>query len=222
MFDGGEKAFLISTKNDNHPERRPTGVYEKLLCRCCEQLLGGWESYARGVLYGGVTINRPRFTSEGLFVTGLNYNRFKLFQLSLLWRAAVSKRREFHRCQLSKGRREEIRRMLLEGDAGEPRRYGCIIIAVPSLLKNLDDMVLFPELVRTKSVAYCRFLIGGLFWFFAVPTAPPWVMKNRLLINRRGELRIILDEEKGSEFVSKLAEHLSRQGNFQRTIARIS
>jgi len=59
---------------------------------------------------------------------GIDYKLFKLFQLSLLWRAGVSDRPIFKEVAL--GRHQEIlRRMLLDDDPGESHKYGCIMLA---------------------------------------------------------------------------------------------
>jgi len=110
MFEGGQKAHVLSTDGNVRPKKVPTGTYEKLLCQECENRLSVWENYAKRVIFGGEPIYGSEPTPFGLYFQGLDYRQFKLFQLSMLWRANVSKRPEFRHCNMSRGRR---------GQAGE-------------------------------------------------------------------------------------------------------
>src|SRR3546814_6453061 len=59
-------------------------------------------------------------------VTGIDYAQFKLFLLSLLWRAGVAKGRYFERVTLGP-HEERLRAMLHDGDPGPFDLYPCIL-----------------------------------------------------------------------------------------------
>ena len=131
IFD--DKHRLVRFSKDNFPRHStpPTGEYESdLLCADCDnRLLGGFESYGRQVLYGGnIPVQMQNFRqSDGLTftqVTGINYLKFKLFLLSLLWKASISKRDFFKNVQLGPYQ-EILRKMLLEKNPESHNAFPC-------------------------------------------------------------------------------------------------
>jgi len=101
-----------------------TGYFERLLCQRCEQLFSGWESQFKKVWMDtippsfGHLNTRPH--KDMLEVAIDNYTLFKLFHLSILWRAALSSNFKLDR-NISLGRYDrQIARMLLAGDPGQP------------------------------------------------------------------------------------------------------
>src|SRR5262245_27899960 len=69
------------------------GIRERLFCKRCETRLSRYEKYARDLLIGRKGLVLP--PSRGQVVNRADYKPFKLFQLSLLWRAHVSKHQLF-------------------------------------------------------------------------------------------------------------------------------
>jgi hypothetical protein len=114
-----EDGTVISLSS--HPQRRPrpvqVGAREHLLCSDCEALLNVHETYAAKLLRSIDSI--PYDGQKGVEVE-YDYHHFKLFGLSLLWRAHVSTLHEYQ--QFSVGPlAEDIRQMLLRSDPGRPR-----------------------------------------------------------------------------------------------------
>ena len=90
----------------------PTGDYEgQILCKECDNvLLGRLETYGSKVLYGGLSRNEyiECKNYKNLFdgcefsvCENVDYKRFKLFLLSILWRASVTKRDLFNEAKMS-------------------------------------------------------------------------------------------------------------------------
>jgi hypothetical protein len=109
--------FHVLEAGEKYTDFKQRGYYEPLLCQSCETKLSVWESYARGALTGGRLFQYRR---EGniTWVEGIDYTRFKLFQLSILWRAGVAKDEFFRKVSLGP-HAETLRGMLL---AEDPRR----------------------------------------------------------------------------------------------------
>jgi hypothetical protein len=118
--------------------RARKGLREPLLCDMCEQVFNRsfeqpvvevWRALAEDaaapkglqITPFGIATGDP-----GKFVTGLPYREFKLFLLSLLWRAHVSSRLEYADVELGP-HAERIKRMLREGDAGSQAQYPCFV-----------------------------------------------------------------------------------------------
>src|ERR1043165_2978464 len=97
------------------------GYREAMLCGKCEGFLSKFENYFadQWVKQGKL----PATLSDPVIeIKGLDYAPFKLFHLSVIWRASVSQRDEFRNVKL--GPHEEvIRTLLLNEDPGDPTLY---------------------------------------------------------------------------------------------------
>src|SRR6185295_6749969 len=134
------------------------GIREYLLCGDCEQRLAKYERYAAEVLRKlPGTSRKPPGTV--VHVTGLNYTKFKLFQLSLLWRAGVSRQASFQEVNLGP-HEERLRGMVLEGDPGKPTDYGCILMRTQGP-ETLNHILQLPGHLRfSEHHAYDMILFG--------------------------------------------------------------
>ena len=111
LYDNLHKFNVITTssKEKNKPEQK--GIRERLLCYDCEQLLSPNEDYVRRVIYGGTEIKISR-DGNNVIIWNTDYIKFKLSQLSLLWRSSVSKLKYFSNISLGP-HEEKIRQMLI-------------------------------------------------------------------------------------------------------------
>lgn len=97
--------------------------YERLLCDTCEGLLEReYETPFKAFWYESGGCPTPGGDNELKWVEGIDYARFKLFHLSILWRASVSRRPEFNAVRLGP-HEETIRRMVYTADPGPAGRY---------------------------------------------------------------------------------------------------
>jgi hypothetical protein len=124
---------------------RRRGFWEELLCRECEERIGKLESYFADLWFKqGV---RPELVIRGnrpLRVAGLDYTRFKLFHLSILWRASIATLRPFQEIRLGI-HEERLRSMLLTGVAGPAELYPLWGVAVRDEDGSYkDDMLQLP------------------------------------------------------------------------------
>jgi len=150
---------------------------------------------------------------NGQFITleGINYSSFKLFQLSILWRAGVSKDGLFSNVSLGR-HSESIRLMLLNEDPGEPQDYPALLFPIIHEDKPLTDLIVQPSAIRLKSGhnGY-RFTFGGIIWAFIISKHK---MPSELLecsLNKSG--RMILREKPIAEidFITEFSKKLGAQ-----------
>jgi hypothetical protein len=113
LYDDKHKFQVLSIIPEKPSWHEQKGLRERLLCSACEQRFSVWERYASLVLKGGVPLS---YRTEGsiVHIAGLNYTQFKLFQLSILWRAGVSSLPFYEKVQLGK-HAETLRLHLLAG-----------------------------------------------------------------------------------------------------------
>jgi len=98
------------------------GYREALLCKPYEDKIGKHEAYVAQMWYQQGVLP-DEMLADSLVICGLDYARFKLFHLSVLWRASISTGRMFERIALDADA-ERIRQMLLSEDPGDEDQYG--------------------------------------------------------------------------------------------------
>jgi hypothetical protein len=161
---------LLVVKGDaKKPKLEQKGWREHLLCWNCEQLFNDRFEKPMKRMWLDSSALPERLTSDRVEVSWLEYSAFKLFHLSVLWRAAKAKGPMFRSVSLGTHERE-VKRMLQEGDAGTPRRFQVIAAAIrlPSDNTVAHGIVMAPFRCRVGGhTVYCTFF-GGCAWYYVV------------------------------------------------------
>ncbi len=142
------------------------GYREYLLCAECEQRIGRYETYFANTWYGSP--GRPKAAKRDVVtVSGLDYARFKLFHLSILWRAGITSLTEFANIRLGP-HAERMRVMIYNDDAGTPNQYPFwgLVLILPETRSICDDVIIEPEMSRVKGHTVYVFTFGGCSWFY--------------------------------------------------------
>lgn len=190
--------FHVITSRDSRSTMEQKGYREKLLCQDCETKLSRWEGYARSVFAGEAAI-QVRQDGQLIFVSGLDYARFKLFQMSILWRAAVAKGAFFGKVKLGP-HTDRLRAMLRAEDPGEPWRYGCLMVSI-EFAGQAANMIMQPTPARMGDASAVRFTFGGLFLGYRVASHAPLVKGQSLVfLQRDGTVWIKRDKLENAEF----------------------
>ncbi len=187
LYDEKHRLSLLSVATDQENSlREQKGWREQLLCTACEQKLSVWERYACLLLEGGTPVTY-RTEESSVHLSGLDYVPFKLFQLSILWRAGISSLQFFENVRLGI-HAERLRKLLVSGDPGPPNRYGCLMFGLKLEDSTFTQLITQPGRVKVDgSVAY-RFIFGGFLWIFVVTAhqLPPLWTKLFLQPNGNG------------------------------------
>jgi hypothetical protein len=185
LYDNKHKFQVLSIipKQSNWHEQK--GLREQLLCGACEQRFSVWERYASLVLKGGVTIT-CRTEGNIVHIAGLDYVKFKLFQLSVLWRAGVSSLPFYAQVKLGR-HAETLRLLLLAGDPGSSKRYGCVMFGLKHETQALTDIMMQPEKVRLNGHTAYRFVFGGFLWAMLVSSHELGAPLNQCTLSATGE-----------------------------------
>ncbi|MBF0290387.1 MAG: hypothetical protein HQM14_21450 [SAR324 cluster bacterium] len=213
LYDDKNHKFMVVSTDPNEFNRNPSqGVYEKLLCRDCETVLGVYESYAKGVLLQkikeGITSSGKRFV-----VSGLDYAKVKLFLLSILWRAGITTRPEFSIVKLRK-HSEILRQMILDQQPGESYEYGCFLHVPLFKGRVVEDMIFPPTIIRFQNQRGYKFMFGGLFWYFFVSSHTeqlPTELKQKFL-SKDGHLSVYKESKHLEKYLNEYAMDLKQGG----------
>jgi hypothetical protein len=169
---------------------------EYLLCEACERVIQEGEDYAIECLYGSAPIKshtRPaksiRYYTmrRGMVLRGgydnrwVDYPKFKLFQIGLIWRACVSKGKVYAAVDASDHDKERMRQALLNRKFNED-----LSPCVMELLEGTDgpnvDMVAIPVAMDGN----VQFIMGGYKWHFYLDGNAP----TAFILRKSGFLRV--------------------------------
>jgi hypothetical protein len=192
---------------------RQKGHRERLLCGDCETQLSAYERYASLVWHGGADVKFQKHGRQTL-MTSLDYAKFKLFELSVLWRAGVASGDFFQAVQLGDRHASSLRAMIQTENPGKPHEYGCLTCMVISddLEGRLVDMILTPERFRIDGHTAYRLLFGSALWCFIVSNHSTSFARKRLFLQTDGSLLVPVIKAEETELFTRLARVLVQQG----------
>lgn len=185
------------------------GIREYLLCGDCEQHLAKYERYAAEVLRDLPDMTK-RPPGTVVRVTGPDYSRFKLFQLSLLWRAGVSNHASFQGIYLGP-HEPKLRQMIRDGNPGEPLDYGCVLIR-PRGPAVLNHFIKPPTHLRFLGHHGYQMILSGMIWTYVVSGHSDRIHEKDSFLTKSGVLPIHIGIQTGSEFIASLGQTLRSEG----------
>lgn len=153
---------------------------------------------------------------RGMTVVRVDYLRFRLFALSLLWRASVSSLDFFKDVKLNAIDEERLRSMLVRQDPGSPEDYGMFLVVPLSNGKPIFDRMLSPDFTIVEGNFILRFLISGIIWTFCRTRdngrTPEF---GSYFLNEDGNLHIAAMDESNLPMVTDLVERLHTSGKIK-------
>jgi len=159
LWHGKDMPFLLSDNEDIYPKRAPIGVYDReILCEACELLFARWDQYGQEFLERrhAWRLLRDHDNPVGYEVLDYDYANLKLFFVSVLWRASVSRHPFFKNIDL--GSFEDIaKQQIIEMAPGNADDFSVILAAfnAPTVKPSLD-----PALATWTDVRHYQFYLG--------------------------------------------------------------
>ena len=210
LYDEKHRFHKISIDKNQKDTLPQKGIREFLLCSKCEQNLSKYERYASLILNGGIVLT-VRHEGRLIFLEGIEYKNFKIFALSILWRASVSSLDLFG--QVTLGFHEEIlRKMVLNGEPGEAHEYPFILSPILHEGEVLEALIVQPTKARLSDHRVYRFVFGGLAWMFVVSSHRVPSVVTSASISNSGMLTMLPWELADMKFITHIAQELSQQG----------
>lgn len=212
-YDSNHSYMEFNAGEGKYNKRRRKGIYEKLLCVKCEHVIKEYEDYAKGFLYGEVK-RKIRTHKKDYFTEEYDYRLFKLFVLSLLWRASLSSQDNFRQVSLGKYE-EELRIILLQG-LKVPVNEFPIYMFQTHINGEISDGV-FMGAYSSKSKfdgkTIYQFIIDGVFFFVGVGSQSLKTFQHGSWVTPSG-LKIGYDELSKLNTVVELFDKLNNEGKF--------
>lgn len=200
LYDSKHRAFQLSNKLEK-PRLMQKGEREQLLCMECETKLSRWENYAQKLLYDRESLPVVETKhAEYISYSRVEYSEFKLFQLSLLWRASVSTLDFFSSVKLGP-HEERIRLMLMDENPGKDWEYCCSLTAIIHEGELYEGMT-SPMRLRTPDEGHIfyRFLIAGYYWSFIVSSHEKQSRFRKFCLTEQGVVPVFQEQAKDLEF----------------------
>jgi hypothetical protein len=208
LYDEKHRFTVVSKQGDRWSQQ---GLTERLLCRGCEQRFARHEAYASGVITGRLG-HKFRTVGSRVLLNGIAYESFKLFQLSVLWRASISSLEFFHLVSLGP-HEERLRRMLLANDAGAPETFGCAVVFATDRGHTITDTFFNPEPLRWAGRRMIKFFFAGSAWLFYCDSQRPTKYLQGLFLQRDGTLAGVTGDLVDGVLYGRAAASLARHLN---------
>lgn len=190
----------------------PVGIYDKeILCKDCDNYINEqYETYSKELLF---PINITHNTSyeldpsNGVFkFSGIDYKKFRLFLLSIFWRASISNRQEFYHFNFPTTIENRIKTMLKNVDSGCENEFAFTFfyLNVPDLLANILTPI--RTFQNNNGVVYYGFNLGCLFINLNIETSDvlKGLEKYSLLSNGTLNIMFVKDRQNIISYLKKI------------------
>ena len=208
LYDEKHRAHSLTTSVRSSAPFIQKGLREKLLCRECENRLSCYEKYAAEEVFHKGLKEIPSECIDNIWIVkGIDYKLFRLFHLSILWRASVSNADMFS--QVNLGPHEEpFRCILMYETPGKPLAYPFMAIALCSDVHLVRDYIESPDHLRIEGHHLYRFSFGGFCWLYFVSAHElPQFLKASFL-SEEGEMKIYSQQLGGIRYMANFFSEL--------------
>ncbi|MDY0008180.1 MAG: hypothetical protein RBS08_00605 [Bdellovibrionales bacterium] len=180
LGDVVDKAYLEISSEDDRKKRSRIGPYDRgILCADCDRKIGVYDEYAKRFLVNEIDAYRQGINPLYVIPADtLNYEFFKKFFISLLWRASVSSHPIFQHVSL--GAYEAIAIKMIKGELDlDDKKFSVLVFKDAPSLKYAD--VISCVRSRLAKVWAYKFHFAG-YQFSIVPNSVYmcWEIDNNL------------------------------------------
>lgn len=218
MYDEATRSALLLDVQAGKQRVRQRGFTEPLLCDDCEQRMNRWETYFARVWLHPSESRRPvQLPEDVVTIQGLDYESFKLFHLSLVWRAGIAQSRYFSAVRL-RGRAEALRVALLNADPGGANDFPFWGMALrdPKTGGWQDELMKAPEATRRRGQWIYSMIFAGASWHYHT-SAHNEGREVPLMFDTSGILTLGVRNWKDNPFVKDLVSKLPLKQAGRRT-----
>ncbi len=206
MYDEKRRILQIEASEIKRERFRQQGLYEKLLCTDCETIFSTFEKHVDHVFFKEFYHQETNRPGE-IMIVNLDYAKFKLFQLSVIWRASVAKHPFFSNVALGP-HEERIRLMLLAGNPGKFYEYGCMIFGLKADPGQGFDLIISPDHGKIEGHMAYRFIFGGCLWVYIVSSHSLSFSRSNYFLQESGTLMMPFFKAKEVPFIRTLVQQI--------------
>lgn len=166
----GGVSKLITNTVGIHSKRIPMGIYDpKIVCEDCEKLFSPWDDYAKWFFDKNVPKCVSTKDKVVAYDYGLpDYQKLKLFFISLLWRAHASQQPFFRRINLGPHAADVVTK-IKNADPGTPDEYSIVLARFDH---PLSEAIQDPFRSRIFNINCYRFYLPSYFFIIKFDKRP--------------------------------------------------
>lgn len=227
LYDENPKRYYtLKIKEENQSKKiEQKGIREYLFCDSCEGILNEFETYAAETIYAKNYKNEAFIKkaiqnyTQTVFLyefENFDYPKFKLFQMSLLWRLIVSSK--YNTIDIGH-HKEKLRAAILCKNPLEEFQYGCNLQTILYEKGKLaSGFILNPFFSKYKEIDFMHVLIDGFMYIFSITDEqilPADITDNFLKKNGTINIigRLIFDDRQLFEKVYKAYDFYKKERN---------
>lgn len=190
-----KEGFVVMGIDTSNQKKVFDNAYEpNILCNYCDnKILGGYEDYGSKFLFGPLgkkdIISHENFQTY-IDVKNVDYQKLKMFILSILWRSSISK--IFNEVKLSERQEEELRQILLSNQAISQNFYP-VFIWNYAHLKEIPNEIILPPYIGKKKAGEQNFLFigGGMIFQILIEFDKMSEIYKEAILKEAGDIKII-------------------------------
>lgn len=179
LYDEKHRALKLRAGDLDKPPWIQKGIRDRLLCDVCEGRLNRIETSFDKFWYHSPALP-PRVPAQGISIQGFDYVTFKLLHLSVLWRASVSRLKEFGAVSLGPYE-EKLRRMILDLDPGPPTHFpivGQVLVDPEDNYRVVHSLVAMPHRSRLDDAHAYLTCYAGVEWVCFMTDHPTRMLRD--------------------------------------------
>jgi len=215
IYDTLHRFHLIPSDSSKPEKFAQKGMRGRLLCGECELKFSRWENYANQAFVETHGVHVVCVKNR-IVLQGIEYKTFKLFLLSLLWRMSVCTLPFFDKVELGP-HEEKIRLALFNDDPLQPGNYPCALTAVKIDGVFYPDWHLSPTLIKHDGHHVYRLVVRGVLIMFFVGSHPPPSALGWIILSKKNELSVTVEEIRNISFLKSAALNLGRAINARKS-----
>lgn len=213
LYEDSHTFLVVIAEKDAKDWREQKGIRERLLCDCCEQLLANqYESHGAQDYR---QIKAKARCSKTTFTHVVDYRRFKLFQLTQLWRMAIATHAIWQRVVLPSSKLEQLRVMLLSGDPKSFDSFGVMMEAILCDDGQSFDAFVPPITIRIGDYDFLLATFAGFSWYYCAHNSVHEARLSRYFGTDSGLLTIRIQNLRDAWHVQRFADQLESVGKLQ-------
>lgn len=144
------------------------GWRENLLCEDCEGVINKYETYFSNTWYQQKKLP-DKIEHDTIILHDLDYANFKLFHLSVLWRASISTIDQFKNINIIQRHQERLRQMILSSTPGSEDRYSFFAVVLTDKDNNVfHEAIMTPVNSKYAGHRVYVFIFAGCCWYYFV------------------------------------------------------
>jgi len=209
MYDDKGRMLIVPLDAEEKIRYAQQGEKEELLCASCEQHINDFEKHVNRVFFHKFAYEPTEQPGEGLIVE-LDYTKFKLFQLSVLWRASVSTLPTYAQVNLGP-HEEQIRQMIINRTPGPPHQYGCVVTGLETGTDIPFDLILQPRRGRWDGHVAYRFVFGHCIWIYVISSHSRTHSRADYFVRKDGTMRFRIMHLKDVGFIVDELKRVSQR-----------